>query len=363
MKPVVIVANNVQELGGAQVVVHTLGKVFESHGHQCWVVGVTPHSEPHDFGDRETTTLMPEIWPLAISKDPQNLQRRTELRSIAVANLADLLNSIDPGFVIAAQLWSLEILLDALNQVHRSSEWRIVGQYHGSFAAAASGRDLKRAMRLAPSCDVFAVLTCEDEEAFADCGLTNVLVIPNPITWNPSPSFARAPQKFIDFIGRFSPEKGPDLALSGFELTRNELGPDMVLRMIGSGPLEAELREQSGPQVKFIAPRTDIESILRESAVLLLTSRTEGAPLVIAEALAAGVPVIATDCSSGIREFFSVHEDIYTDLVARENPMAIAEALVRFSQAQHLDVDVRSLIPDTSYERWSEVFDSVFDSV
>ena len=362
MKPVVILANNIQELGGAQVVVHTLGKVFESGGHHCLVVGITPHSTPHDFGDIETTTLMPEIWPLAVPADAQNLRQRTELRCIAVANLAGLLNSIDPGFVIAAQLWSLEILLDAFNQVHRSNEWRIVGQYHGAFAAAASGRDLKRAMRLAPACDVFAVLTREDAEAFAGCGLTNVIVIPNPRTWSPSPSFTRSPQKFVDFIGRFSPEKGPDLALSGFELARTELGPNMTLRMVGSGPLEAELREQSGPQVEFIAPRADIESILRESAVLLLTSRTEGAPLVVAEALAAGVPVIATDCSSGIREFFSTHDLVYTDLVARENPRAIADALVRFSLAEGLNAPVQIQIPDMAYERWSAVFDSMLDS-
>lgn len=352
-------ANNVEELGGAQVVVHTLAKVFVSNGHECFVVGVTPHTEPHDFGGRETTTLMPRIWPLSIPEDPQNVRDRTELRSLAVHNLADLVNSLEPGFVIAAQLWSLEILLDAMKHVHRSSEWRIIGQYHGAFAAAASGRDLKRAVRLAPACDVFAVLTREDADAFAQCGLTNVVVIPNPSTWNPSLDFTRSPKKYIDFIGRFSPEKGPDLALAGFELARAELGLETKLRMIGSGPLEAELREQAGHQVEFIAPRTDIESILSESAVLLLTSRTEGAPLVVAEALAAGVPVIATDCSSGVREFFQANEGAYTDLIARENPSAISDSLIRFSRAQDTLIPTKSHAPRSGYEIWSAVFNAL----
>jgi glycosyltransferase involved in cell wall biosynthesis len=359
MKPVVIMANNVQELGGAQVVVHTLAKVLATNGHECCVVGVTPHADPHDFGDRGTTTLMPRIWPLSIQHDPQNVKDRTELRSLAVRNLADLLNSLDPGFVIAAQLWSLEILLDAMKVVRRSSEWRIIGQYHGAFAAAASGRDLKRAVRLAPSCDVFAVLTGEDAQAFAQCGLTNVMVIPNPSTWNPSTGFTRSPKKYIDFIGRFSPEKGPDLALAGFELARAELGPETKLRMIGSGPLESELREQAGPQVEFVAPTTDIESIFSESGVLLLTSRTEGAPLVVAEALAAGVPVIATDCSAGVREFFQANVGAYTDLIARENPRAIAESLIRFSRAQAIAMPTKSQVPVSGYEIWSAVFTSL----
>lgn len=359
MKPIVLLANNVQELGGAQVVVHTLAQVFASHEHQCLVVGVTPHSDPHDFGDREATTLMPRIWPLAIPHDPQNAHERSELRSIAVRDLADLLNSLEPGFVIAAQLWSLEVLFDAMKKVHRAGEWRIIGQYHGAFAAAASGRDLKRAMRLASGCDVFAVLTSEDAQAFADCGLTNVIVIANPNTWNPSPNFTRSPGKYIDFIGRFSTEKGPDLALAGFEQARVELGPDTKLRMVGSGPLEAELREQCGPQVEFVAPIADIESILSESGVLLLTSRTEGAPLVVAEALAAGVPVIATDCSAGVREFLRANQQVYTDLIARENPRAIAEALVRFSQAEALVIPTQGEVPTAGYEHWSAVFDSL----
>lgn len=359
MKPIVIMANNVQELGGAQVVVHALAKVFSSHGHTCCVVGVTPHSDPHDFGDGETTTLMPRIWPLSIPGDPQNVKDRTELRIIAVNNLADLLNSMEPGFVIAAQLWSLEVLFDAMKDVHRAGEWRIIGQYHGAFAAAASGRDLKRAMKLAAACDIFAVLTREDAQAFAQCGLTNVVVIPNPSTWNPSSDFTRSPKKYIDFIGRFSPEKGPDLALAGFEQARGQLGPDVRLRMIGSGPLEAELREQAGPQVEFVAPISNIESILSESAVLLLTSRTEGAPLVVAEALAAGVPVIATDCSAGVREFFADNDGVYTDLITRESPSAIAESLIRFSRAEAIVMPVKSQVSRPGYENWSAVFDSL----
>jgi glycosyltransferase involved in cell wall biosynthesis len=214
-------------------------------------------------------------------------------------------------------------------------------------------------MRAAPACDVFAVLTSEDAEAFAQCGLTNVVVIPNPITWNPSASFTRSPGKYIDFIGRFSPEKGPDLALVGFEQARAQLGPDTRLRMIGAGPLEAELREQAGPQVEFVAPLADIESILSESAVLLLTSRTEGAPLVVAEALAAGVPVIATDCSAGVREFFTNNDGVYTDLIARENPSAIAESLIRFSRAEAIVIPAKSQVSGSGYENWSAVFDSL----
>ena len=60
-----------------------------------------------------------------------------------------------------------------------------------------------------------------------------------------------------------------------------------------------------------------------------------------------------------MREFLSANQAVYTDLIARENPRAIAEALVRFSQAEALVVSTPGGVPTSGYERWSAVFDSL----
>ncbi len=129
--------------------------------------------------------------------------------------------------------------------------------------------------------------------------------------------------------------------------------------MVGSGPLEPELREQAGLQVEFVAPLANIEPILKQSAALLLTSRTEGAPLVVAEALAAGVPVIATDCSSGIREFFGATDSVYTDLIARESATGVADALLRFASSLPENVAPPQLSPHVTYQRWNDLLNSL----
>jgi hypothetical protein len=67
--------------------------------------------------------------------------------------------------------------------------------------------------------------------------------------------------------------------------------------------------------------------------------------------------VIATDCSAGIREFFEATEGAYTDLIARENPRAIAESLIKFSRAQATAMPMKSQVSSSSYENWTEVFD------
>jgi hypothetical protein len=67
--------------------------------------------------------------------------------------------------------------------------------------------------------------------------------------------------------------------------------------------------------------------------------------------------VIATDCSAGVREFFQANKGAYTDLIARENPRAIAESLIRFSRAQAIVTPTKSQVSSSSYENWTEVFD------
>jgi hypothetical protein len=69
--------------------------------------------------------------------------------------------------------------------------------------------------------------------------------------------------------------------------------------------------------------------------------------------------VIATDCSAGVREFFQANVGAYTDLIARENPRAIAESLIKFSRAQATAMPMKSQVSVSDYEIWSAVFNSL----
>lgn len=72
------------------------------------------------------------------------------------------------------------------------------------------------------------------------------------------------------------------------------------MRIVGEGPLRTSLEQQSlalglTDQVEFLGQRTDVPTLLGESWFLVHTSDREGCPNVVAEAMACGRAVVATD--------------------------------------------------------------------
>jgi len=94
-------------------------------------------------------------------------------------------------------------------------------------------------------------------------------------------------------VGRLIPEKRVEVALRAAELV-----PHGRIVVIGSGPELESLRAQF-PDVDFLGqlPRLEVLLWMRAADVVLSTSRHEGAPTVVREARALGVPVVA--CEAG----------------------------------------------------------------
>ncbi len=103
-------------------------------------------------------------------------------------------------------------------------------------------------------------------------------------------------------IGRIERRKGQDIAGDAVRLLRAE-GRDLELVLVGGahdpevlrhalGQAKGERDREAG--VRFAGPRDDVPAILAEAHIMLNTSRTEGLPLTVLEAMAAGRPVVAT---------------------------------------------------------------------
>lgn len=330
MTRILICANNIDEIGGAQRVVHLVAGGLQARGHQVDLVGIAPFEPRHDFASTcPKTVLMSKPWP---AKSAQTDRARSQLRAQAVSGMVELLKGAEhPSVIITAQVWAMEIVGDALSTLAPAARarWSVIGQYHGSFAAAASGRDLARILRSYASVSVFTALTEEDADAFTRTGLNNVRVMPNPLAFWPEHPTDRATvdSRSLLYLGRLSHEKGVDLLVDAWSLIADR-HPTWDLHVVGDGPQEGELRAQArglagADRIEWRGPTGEPQATLTDSDLVVLPSRTEGLPLVLAEALACARPVVATDCSSGVRQLVG---DAGT-LVPRGDSRALATAL------------------------------------
>jgi glycosyltransferase involved in cell wall biosynthesis len=131
-------------------------------------------------------------------------------------------------------------------------------------------------------------------------------------------------------VGRLQAQKGFDLLLRAWCEVVRDL-PQARLGIVGEGPLGDELAALAlelgiASSVQLMPPTDRIETLYREAAVFVLSSRYEGMPLALLEAQALGVPSVAFDCPTGPREILDADTGI---VVPAEDIAALAEAIVR----------------------------------
>jgi glycosyltransferase involved in cell wall biosynthesis len=113
------------------------------------------------------------------------------------------------------------------------------------------------------------------------------------------PIAATGPVELLS-VGRLDPEKAPALLLDMLDLLRAEGGRDFRLTMVGTGPLEAELRdrvERTGAPVSllgYVPFGPGLLDLYRRSDLFVHVARTEGLPQVLIEAQSQGLPIVAT---------------------------------------------------------------------
>ncbi|MBA3557409.1 MAG: glycosyltransferase [Gemmatimonadaceae bacterium] len=149
-------------------------------------------------------------------------------------------------------------------------------------------------------------------------------------------------------VGRLVYLKGYDLLLHA--LAKLRATRDVRLMLVGKGVERGELEKlaaQLGVQaaVTFAGEHINPWKLIARADVLALTSRTEAFPSVLGEAMALGVPVLATDCSGGVRE--CLRDGAAGLIVATEDVSAIARGLERILE----DAELRATLVAAGHAR------------
>lgn len=129
----------------------------------------------------------------------------------------------------------------------------------------------------------------------------------------------------VGWVGRMTREKGPDVAVAALS---DPEAAHLTLCMVGEGPMRAALsgRAAAGPGARLVwaGAVPDAGRLFSAFDALLLSSRAEGTPMVLLEAMDAGVPIVATSVG-GVPNVLGPAE---AALVPSEDPAALRAALL-----------------------------------
>lgn len=264
----------------------------------------------------------------------KQLRHRRRLSALLKAEKADVVVSMfcnDAAFLPSIKDGSRKVL-----EIHFSRFKRLQYGRKGLWALADRFRS-RNDLRVVSRFDRFVVLTQEDRGYWeADAALPNICVIPNARTFAPAagpaalavgpdvpaaqPSAPATPSGTatssagtVLAAGRYNAQKAFDRLIEVWKTVAPQ-APGWKLRIAGDGELRQALQQQidaAGLHDSVILGKAegDIRDLYAAADIYALTSLYEGLPMVLLEAQASGLPIVAMACKCGPRDVVTDGED------------------------------------------------------
>ena len=180
---------------------------------------------------------------------------------------------------------------------HTGACWRMLGRIRT--------RQLVQAVK---PLERLVVLTEHDKTDWQKAGCTNVVVIPNPCSLDGAEMPVSSKKNEVLAVGRLHEQKGFDLLLQAWREVEKK-HPEWTLRIVGEGPKRAALEQQIqtlGLKHAVLAGlASSIADEYAQASLFVLSSRYEGLPLALIEAMWSGLPCVAFDCPHGPAELLA----------------------------------------------------------
>ena len=180
---------------------------------------------------------------------------------------------------------------------HAGVFWSILGRIRN--------RQLVRAVK---PLERLVVLTEADKNDWIQAGCTNVTVIPNICSMYGRQLKVKVREKIVLAVGRLHEQKGFDMLLEAWKPIEKRY-PEWTLRIVGEGPkrteLEAQIAHLQLRHVVLAGRGEDMYAEYAAASLFVLSSRYEGQPLALIEAMWNNLPCIAFDCPHGPAELLA----------------------------------------------------------
>jgi glycosyltransferase involved in cell wall biosynthesis len=363
--PVLVMANHIDGLGGAERVAHILAAGLADRGYEVALRGIRPTAEHRMAMDdaRYSTAFMSRRAERPASEKPWPVTVRRAMHREAVRNLEQTLTEYRTGVFICMQVFVMEHVAEIGIDRVIDAGTRTIGQYHSSYEAAHTTSDFGRISKVYRKIDKFLLLTPEDAEAFVRHNFNNTGWIPNPLSMYPARINAPREKRLVA-VARYDEIKQLDHALRAWSAVSPDF-PDWKFELYGEGPARTMLQETIdglgiGRSTRLMGVTDDVEALLLRSSLSVLCSRFEGLPMTLAESLACGVPAVTYDCSPGVRAIVTdgetgriVSPNHVDGLAAALRELMADEPRRRAMGAAARDSAKRFAV-DTVMDRWEE---------
>ncbi|MDY3362427.1 glycosyltransferase family 4 protein [Riemerella anatipestifer] len=215
--------------------------------------------------------------------------------------------------------------------------------------------------------DKIVVLTEEDQKAWSHY-FNKVTNIPNPITIEPITADTNAEKVLA--VGRHTSQKGFDYLVEAWAIVAKKF-PNWQLDIYGHGEQEEERKQQIKnlgleKSINLYPPSKEINKVFSEHSIFVLSSRFEGFPLVLIEALASGLAPVSFECKNGPKQMMG-DSRLRDFLVEPYNINSYADKLIQLIENKELrkNVSAEALKVSKRYQidyvmkKWVELFNNL----
>lgn len=313
--------------GGAERVVSVMARHWHDAGNEITILtyddGKTPPFYDLPKGVRHR--------PLDLAGVPRNVLDAVEINLRRLATLRRAVKEASPDVVIAfLSETNVQTLLAT-----RGLGIPVIVSERSNPAYGAVGRIWRLLQRRAyTQAAALAVQTKKVTEHFLWMPQEKIFILPNPVfeikgKYSDELSIDFSGKSLILTVGRLIPSKGFDVLIRAFSRAA-KVAPEWQLVLVGDGKerhaLEALAEECGvGDRVVFTGTVKGVGAVYKKAEIFVLSSFFEGFPNVLCEAMAHGLPVVATDCDYGPSEI--VRPGMDGLLVPVKDEHAMAEAL------------------------------------
>lgn len=355
----ILIYINCLGLGGAERVMTIISNHLVKRGHDIHIIASTYTNADYYINPKVNIHIIPRPVPAESGPDDYEEYRKVIRKEVIAINPDVMIGTIHLGYYnlwLATKGLGIPIVAsDHNNSRMNTKSLRIhdVRYYFYDYA------------------DVTTVLTQNDFNYMKDY-LHNMKVIHNPLSF-PILEEDVQKEKTILCCGRLNvwEIKGMDLMIKIWAMIADKY-PDWKLQIAGDGK-EDNLEYLTGlvktegieDSVEFLGFRTDIQDVMRRSSIFVLSSREEGFPCVLTEAMSQGCTPVSFEIYGNIREIITDGYDGYLipdgniEMFAQRLEELINNEETRKKFRENARISLRRFEPEKIVDQWEEMLTDV----